>query len=227
MEKVRSSKRRLRLPSPAMTVACLALAIALSGASYAAVALPRNSVGTAQLKRNAVISAKVRNDALTGNDINEARLGQVPSASRAITADTAENAGLLDSLDSTAFLRAGAVRIASTAYLTGPLPQITEPFTVQGNRLLVSVSGSAFRTVAGDGTACLQATLLRDGPAIPGGSAFWCHYFNEPNEHETFLTRTIAVDVPSSGTYRVRLDAGMLTNTNSDDRYQVVVLEIP
>jgi hypothetical protein len=42
-----------------MVVACLALTVALSGASYAAVVLPRNSVGKAQLKRNAVVSAKI------------------------------------------------------------------------------------------------------------------------------------------------------------------------
>jgi hypothetical protein len=41
-------------PSPALVVACLALAVALGGTSYAAVILPKNSVGTAQLKRGAV-----------------------------------------------------------------------------------------------------------------------------------------------------------------------------
>ena len=43
-------------PSPALVVACIALAIALGGTSYAAVTLPRNSVGTKQLKKNAVNS---------------------------------------------------------------------------------------------------------------------------------------------------------------------------
>jgi hypothetical protein len=43
-------------PSPAMVVACIALAISLGGTSYAAMTLPRNSVGTSQLKRNAVTS---------------------------------------------------------------------------------------------------------------------------------------------------------------------------
>jgi hypothetical protein len=37
-------------PSPAMVVACFALAIALGGTSYAAVSLPKNSVGTKQLR---------------------------------------------------------------------------------------------------------------------------------------------------------------------------------
>jgi hypothetical protein len=54
--------------TPAMFVACLALAIALGGTSVAAVTavLPRNSVGTAQLKNSAVTGPKVKNFSLTG-----------------------------------------------------------------------------------------------------------------------------------------------------------------
>ena len=68
---------RLRAPSPAMVVACLALAVSLSGAAYAvSTALPRNSVGTAQLKNNAVNSAKVRNASLRAVDFAP---GQIPA----------------------------------------------------------------------------------------------------------------------------------------------------
>jgi hypothetical protein len=87
------------LPSPAMIVACLALAVALAGTSYAAGRLPANSVGTKQLKKNAVTSAKVKNDALTGADVKEGTLGQVPSAA---TAANATNAGHAASADSAA-----------------------------------------------------------------------------------------------------------------------------
>jgi hypothetical protein len=60
-----------------MVVACLALAIALSGAAYAvSTALPRNSVGTAQLKANAVNSAKVKNASLRAVDF---AAGQIPA----------------------------------------------------------------------------------------------------------------------------------------------------
>jgi len=54
--------------------------------------LPKNSVGTKQLKRSAVTSPKVKNNTLTGADINEARLGKVPSAVRADNATNATNA---------------------------------------------------------------------------------------------------------------------------------------
>jgi hypothetical protein len=88
--------RKFRLPSPAMTVACISLAVALSGASYAAIVLPKNSVGTKQLKKNAVTTPKVKNNAITGAKVKEATLGQVPSAA---------NADMLDGLDSSAFQR--------------------------------------------------------------------------------------------------------------------------
>jgi hypothetical protein len=64
-----------------MVVACIALAVTLSGVSYAAATLANNSVGTAQLKNNAVNSAKVANDSLTGTDINESTLAGVDAAS--------------------------------------------------------------------------------------------------------------------------------------------------
>jgi len=84
-------------PSPAMVVACLALAVALTGTSYAASRLPANSVGTKQLKKNAVTSTRVKNNALTGADVKEATLRQVPSAA---TAASATNAGHAASADS-------------------------------------------------------------------------------------------------------------------------------
>jgi hypothetical protein len=63
-------------PSPAMAVPCLALFVALTGVSYAAVALPANSVGTTQLKPNAVNSVKVANRSLRAVDF---ALGQLPA----------------------------------------------------------------------------------------------------------------------------------------------------
>lgn len=89
-------------PSPAMVVACAALAFALGGTGYAALKLPRNSVGTKQLKNSAVTNrklarggvtgAKVARNSLTGVQINEATLGTVSSATHAASADNATNA---------------------------------------------------------------------------------------------------------------------------------------
>ena len=55
-----------RRPSPAMIVACIALLVALTGTSVAAVnALGPNTVGSLQLKANAVTNAKIKNSAVT------------------------------------------------------------------------------------------------------------------------------------------------------------------
>jgi hypothetical protein len=79
-------------PSPALVVACIALAVALGGTSYAAISLPKSSVGTKQLKKNAVTSPKVKNNTIKGVDVLESSLGRVPSAADAANAAHATNA---------------------------------------------------------------------------------------------------------------------------------------
>ena len=71
---------RGRRPSPAMIVACLALAVSLGGTGIAAVTavLPRNSVGTAQLQNSAVTSVKVKNATLTRADFARGVLTPTP-----------------------------------------------------------------------------------------------------------------------------------------------------
>jgi hypothetical protein len=65
--------RRYR-PTPAMVVACVALAVAMAGTSYAASALPYNSVGRFQLRANSVTSAKVKNHSLLRVDFRRGQL---------------------------------------------------------------------------------------------------------------------------------------------------------
>jgi hypothetical protein len=72
-------RKRLRPPSPALVVACIALGISLSGVGYAATVLPRNSVGTAQLKANAVVSGKVKNRSLRAADFAAGQLPRGPA----------------------------------------------------------------------------------------------------------------------------------------------------
>src|SRR5688500_11083429 len=58
----------MRLPSPAMVVACVALVVALSGTGYAAVKLTRNSVGATQIRPGAVRSSEVKDRSLRARD---------------------------------------------------------------------------------------------------------------------------------------------------------------
>jgi hypothetical protein len=59
---------RLTKPSPAMVVALVALFVALSGTSYAALTLPANSVGSKQIRKNAVTGSKVKPGSLLASD---------------------------------------------------------------------------------------------------------------------------------------------------------------
>ena len=56
--------RKIRFPSPAMVVSLVALFVALGGAGYAAVTLPRASVGSAQIRSGAVTETKIANGAV-------------------------------------------------------------------------------------------------------------------------------------------------------------------
>ena len=79
--------------SYANVMATIAVFIALGGASYAALKVPKNSVGAKQLRKNAVRTAKIRKEAvtaakirkgtLTGQQINVSTLGTVPAAETA------------------------------------------------------------------------------------------------------------------------------------------------
>jgi len=77
--------RRLRRPGYADVVATLALFIALGGASYAAVQIPKNSVGARQLEKSAVTAKKIRNNAVNSSKVKNGSLlardfrkGQLP-----------------------------------------------------------------------------------------------------------------------------------------------------
>lgn len=81
------NKRLGRMPSPATVIACLALFVAISGTSYAA-----GKINGKKLKNRSVTAGKVKKDTLTGTEINESKLGKVPSAQSADSATTAGNA---------------------------------------------------------------------------------------------------------------------------------------
>jgi hypothetical protein len=99
MQRNARGRRLWRRPSPSMVVAFAALLVSLGGTSYAVTKLDPRSVGSrelkkgavarAHLKKNAVNGSKVGANALKGADIDEASLGQVPTAATAAAAGVA------------------------------------------------------------------------------------------------------------------------------------------
>jgi hypothetical protein len=83
---------RFSRPSPALVLAFVALFTALAGGAYAAKNVAKGSVATKSIQKGAVTSAKVLDDTLTGKDITESSLGEVPLATKATTADSAASA---------------------------------------------------------------------------------------------------------------------------------------
>lgn len=103
-------RRGMRLPSPALVVAGLALFVALGGTVYAAKkkaridgkavkvkSLPGNrvklrSIPANRLKPGAFATLAAQAGPITGAEIDELTLGQVPEAAHAASADTAQSA---------------------------------------------------------------------------------------------------------------------------------------
>jgi hypothetical protein len=76
--------------TPSLIISLLALFIATSGASYAALQIPKNSVGAKQLKKNAVTSKKVKNRSLLAKDFKDGQLPQGPQGPQGPAGDPAQ-----------------------------------------------------------------------------------------------------------------------------------------
>jgi hypothetical protein len=83
---------RLRRPSPALAIAVLALVVALGGSAYAV-----RQINGATIKVRSIPGNRIANNALTGTQINEARLGRVNEAKNATNSKFALRASAADS----------------------------------------------------------------------------------------------------------------------------------
>src|SRR6476469_6885071 len=126
------SKSIRRLPSPALVVALVALVAALAGS---AVALPgKNKVDKNDIRKAAVAGKQVKNDSVTGADVNEATLTQVPSAAEADhtksadTANEAVSAGRAETADKLA----GGVTVKTIFWTAAPNTSISTHYSAEG-----------------------------------------------------------------------------------------------
>src|SRR6185295_2450146 len=82
-------------PSPAMLVAVVALIVALGGTSVAsdAVDLAKKKLITGKnIKKKSIQGDRLKDNTVTGTQVDESKLGKVPSATKADTATSATSA---------------------------------------------------------------------------------------------------------------------------------------
>ena len=131
---------KLRRPSPALLISCLALFISLGGVSYGVATgfidsreLKNNTIRTQDIRNNDIRGKDIRNstiggrdvafNTLTGSDISESRLTTVPNAAK------------LGNVDATSYLKAdttGFVNLTLGAGSTLPAPSDSPPAVRRG-----------------------------------------------------------------------------------------------
>lgn len=144
----------------ANTMATIAVFIALGGAGYAAVKLPKNSVGTKQIKKEAVSTAKIKNGAVTGSKVNLATFGTIPNAAHATIADNATHAN--------AATTAGGAPPTGTAGgdLTGTYPKPTIAAKAVGTSKLADASVTTPKLATGAVTSSNLGAAAVDAASL-------------------------------------------------------------
>jgi hypothetical protein len=222
--------------SPALIVSLVALIVALGGTSYAAFVLPAESVGTRQLANGAVSTSKLKNrgvtgskvakNSITGANINVGTLGNVPSASNAshassansatnashaINADNATNASHATNADSastaaTATIAGSAAALGSVAYRFDTSAGAVDVPACADNPCTPDKVGTSFAIAA-----CPQGTV-----AIGGGG----ETLDPGVELSGSFPRTFAFARPDPNAWQVDVD-NFLQTTSKVDYYVV------
>jgi hypothetical protein len=139
--------------SPAMGVALVALAFAVSGTSFAQGAATRvgRLISGSSIKRGSITGNRIRSNSLTGKQIDEKSLATVPSAAvakRAQTADRATNAQRATNADNALTLggtaAAGFLTYASQAIPSGAT--VTGAFGFAGTVTVTDLTATATAT---------------------------------------------------------------------------------
>lgn len=102
---------RPRRPSGAMVVAMIALIVAVGGTAFAGpvAQLAKRVSGNKIIKKRSLSGNRLRKHTITGTEVKLSKLGTVPRANTANTADLAANANGLGGQPASAFFPAGRV----------------------------------------------------------------------------------------------------------------------
>ncbi len=193
----------IRLPSPAMGVALIALVVAMGGSSYAAL-----RIGTKQIKNNAVTSEKIRNGAVRNIDLARNSVVTAKIVASAVTGlqikdASVGNADLGGDSVTTSKIRGGAVT-------NGDLGNDS----VTSSKLRGSAVGNsdlADGSVSGGKVAdsTLTAADIKDGEVVEGNGRILGNVLTVPDG----AGATTILSAPGLGALRASCAAGVATTS--------------
>ena len=188
----------IRLPSPAMGVALIALLVALSGTTYAA-----TRIGTKQIKDNAITSPKIRNGAVKNIDLARNSIVTAKIVAGAVTGlqikdASVGNADLGNDSVSGAKIRAGAVGNSDLANDAVTSAKIRAG-AVGNSDLADNAIGSS---KIADGS--IVAADIKDGEVVKGNARMLATAVTLPDG----AGQTVLLSAPGLGALRASCAAG-------------------
>jgi hypothetical protein len=159
-----SPPARRRFPAPATVIALIALIVSIGGGAYAASTiqtrdigngavtrkkLAKHAVNSQRLARKAVGTGRLKADAATGAKVNEATLGEVPSAARAEHANQASSADQATNADAVGGMT--VQKFSATPAPNTPLARIATAGTLDLEVGCASNGNPLFRIAAASG----------------------------------------------------------------------------
>jgi hypothetical protein len=167
--------------SPAMGVALVALAFAVSGTSFAEGAATRvgKLISGSAIKRGSITGTRIKSNSLTGKQIDERSLATVPSAAtakRAQLADRATNAQRSTSADN-ALTLGGTAAAGFLTYASHPIPSgatVTGAFGIAGVSAAATATSNDLEqvvTLPGTATSDLTNGIVNFGTNAAAGDS--------------------------------------------------------
>ena len=187
--------------TPSLIISVMALFVALGGASYAAIKIPKNSVGNTQLRKDAVTSTKVKDRSLLATDF---RTGQLPRGASGATGATG-TAGAAGPTFSFSSSESTSPQVRIAPYFGSPINVVVKDVAVPSpGRMNVTFSGRFLREpdrVAGDPSAFACQMYGPDSTAA--SQAARSGVLTELNEYEQMTI--IGSFIATEGTNRITI----------------------
>ena len=187
--------------TPSLIISVMALFVALGGASYAAIKIPKNSGGNTQLRKDAVTSTQVKDRSLLATDF---RTGQLPRGATGATGATG-TAGAAGPTFSFSSSESTSPQVRIAPYFGSPINVVVKDVAVPSpGRMNVTFSGRFLREpdrVAGDPSAF--ACQMYGPDSTSASQAARSGVLTELNEYEQMTI--IGSFIATEGTNRITI----------------------